>query len=775
MLLARYLVVFSLLTLTFQGTGVCQENPFFNFESPLSHGMALSASGNTLVAVNTPNRQLCVYSLEDARKPQWQRNIPVGVEPVAVAVKNESEAWVVNHVSDSVSVVDLEHGVVVNTIPVGDRPGDIVFAAANALAFVSSMNQRCVFVIDTESQEVLKTIPIRGNDPRTLAVSNDGKTVWVAISLSGNGTTVVPMDRAPPPPKPTNPNLPPAPPQGIIVESEIAFAENLIDFELADNDVFEIDVESMEVQQAFQKVGTVLFNMAQNPRTDELWVTNTEALNEVRFEPALKGHFVENQITRLSPHDVDSKSITNLNSLPREQATARELAISTAIAQPTDVVFESAGEFAYVTSFGTDRIAKLDAQGSLVARIELSDEAAYETEPRTKRGPRCILLSEDDAVLYVLNRLSNSISVIDLETETIADEIFMIDPTPDFIREGRGYLYDAKLSAWGTASCASCHIDGDRDGLAWDLGDPAGELFSNGSSAKLHPMKGPLLTQTLKGLAGERIFHWRADRPGLESFNDTFATLLGGEPLDDDDLETFVQYLKGIQFGPNSAANFNKDFNAELVGTAAAAGKAIFETTPDIGREGRNTFRCIDCHTKPSGAGSSGFTGTIGQSTKVAQLRGLAERSVNAWGTRVNGFGFGPDGSKASPVEFLADTHRFQNISKSDRQALQSFLLAFPTETPSIVGRSCTVQANDVAVQTQLADFVSAAEQGSCHLVAHGNLGDEPVSLQYDPEQQRFHGPSSKPDGVTLQTLLRHIEKNATAISFYCLPKKFRH
>ena len=775
MVMARHLIVFALLTLTCQVAGVCQENPFFNFESPLSHGLALSKSGNTLVTVNTPSRQICVYSLEDPQKPRWQRAIPVGVEPVAVALKSESEAWVVNHVSDSVSVVDLKRGVVIDTISVGDRPGDIVFANDNALAFVSSMNQRCVFVIDANSREVLKTIPIPGNDPRTLAVSNDGKTVWVAIYLSGNGTTILPFDRAPSPPKPTNPSLPPAPPQGVIVGSRVAFAENLIDFELADNDVFEIDVDSLEIRKTYQDVGTVLFNMAQNPQSHELWVTNTESLNEIRFEPALKGHFVENQITRLGAW---GKLITDLNSVPSVETLPRERALSQAIAQPTDVVFGNNGETAYVSSFGTDRIAILDLQGNITSRIELGNEPANETEPRTKRGPRCLALRPDASLLYVLNRLSNSISVIDLQKQSVVDETFMVDPTPDFIREGRGYLYDAKLSAWGTASCASCHIDGDRDGLAWDLGDPTGDLFSNGSSAPLHPMKGPLLTQTLKGLSGERIFHWRADRPGLESFNDTFATLLGGEPLDEDDLATFVQYQKSIQFGPNSAATFNKELNSEWVGSSAAAGKAIFETRLDIGRESQNTFRCIDCHTKPSGSGSSGFTGTIGQSTKVAQLRGLAERNVNAWGTRVNGFGFGPDGSKASPVEFLSDTHRFQEISKTDRELLQSYLYGFPTETPSIVGRSCTVCSKNAKIpelRNQLDEWVSATEQGLCKLVVDGSLGDKLIRLQYDAERQRFLAIPPGSDEITLQSLLDRIENSTAAISFYCLPVALRN
>ena len=56
----------------------------------------------------------------------------MGLEPVAVAARSNDEVWVVNHLSDSVSVVTLTgtpH--VVRTLLVGDEPRDIVFAGAS--------------------------------------------------------------------------------------------------------------------------------------------------------------------------------------------------------------------------------------------------------------------------------------------------------------------------------------------------------------------------------------------------------------------------------------------------------------------------------------------------------------------------------------------------------------------------------------------------------------------------------------------------------------------
>src|SRR4029434_10692654 len=131
-------------------------------------------------------------------------------------------------------------------------------------------------------------------------------------------------------------------------------------------------------------------------------------------------------------------------------------------------------------------------------------------DPRNKRGPRGLAL-KPGAALYVLNRIANTISVVELSGNTVANEnpIGSYDPGTATIRQGRGFLYDAKLSGNGTVSCASCHIDAEMDLLAWDLGDPAGQFGTNRSVlppfnitnvSVFHPMKGPMTTQTLRGL-----------------------------------------------------------------------------------------------------------------------------------------------------------------------------------------------------------------------------------------------------------------------------------
>ena len=727
---------------------------FANFESPQAHSILVSKDGNRLFAINTPNRELAVFSIADANAPKLEFTVPVGLEPVSLAARSEKEVWVVNHLSNSISVVDLNRKIVIETIPTADAPGDIVFDSESKLAFVSSMKERLVQVFNCSTKKLVKTIPIRGNDPRTLLASKDGKKVWVAVFRSGNKTTIIPHHIAPPPPKPTNGELPPAPKQGIIVRTDDPTWEKQIDFELADEDIFEINTDELKVQRAFKSTGTINFNFAESP-TGHLWIANIESLNQNRFEPNLKGHVADNRVTQVSFANENPKAkYIDLNPDVDYKKLPNPESLETAIAQPTDIIFDEKNQRAFVSSFGTDRIAILNFAGAITGRIEVGDG-----ETRTMRGPRALALHPDAKTLYVLNRLSNSVSVIDTEKNAVQTELDLTDPTPQEIKEGRGYLFDARLSGNGTASCATCHIDGDRDGLAWDLGDPNGKMFNSGSN-KLHPMKGPLLTQTLRGLAGERIFHWRADRPGLESFNGTFANLLGGKELDEDDMDTFAIYMKSIRFRPNRT----------VMNELAKRGKEIFQHRLNIGKQDKNTFRCIDCHTKPSGAGTSGFTGLIAQPTKAAQLRGLSQRTVFAPDkSRINGFGFGADGSKPDLLTFLSDTHRFSKINLEDKQALQDFLFSFPTETPSIVGTNFTLLKDNLKGldidREQLQKLIAASKQGICELTATGMLKGQIVNLKLDSKSSSFKSNDGK-SNYTANQILDALPNHKTIITF---------
>src|SRR6188474_3150342 len=89
---------------------LAQPNPysqtFTAFESGQVRPLAITPDKKFLLAVNTPDAKLEIYLIK-SNGLDHRASIPVGLEPVAVAVRDDDEAWVVNHLSDSVSVIQL--------------------------------------------------------------------------------------------------------------------------------------------------------------------------------------------------------------------------------------------------------------------------------------------------------------------------------------------------------------------------------------------------------------------------------------------------------------------------------------------------------------------------------------------------------------------------------------------------------------------------------------------------------------------------------------------
>lgn len=745
-----------------------------NFESPQAHAVAISSDGQRLYAVNTPGHLLAVYSIANARVPVLVREIPVGLEPISVALQSKTRAWVVNHVSDSVSVVDLEHGTVIDTIDVLDEPGDIAFAGSPQHAFVTSMTERAVLVIDPVTRKRVREIAVFGDDPRAMLASRDGRTLWVAIARSGNKTTIVPHTIAPPPPPPTNTALPPAPRQGILVRSDDPTWRARLGVSLPDHDVIEIDVATFAVRRAYDGVGTTLFNLAQRPGSNELWVANTEARNLVRFEPMLRGHTIDSRITRIQTGSPPISTPVDLNPGIDYSKLPNTAALATALSQPTDVCFAPNGQRAYVASFGTDRIAVLDTNARVLALIEVGNTPGATVAPRTKRGPRALVHHPRVGVIYCVNHLSNSISVIDTAAQKVVRELSMFDPTAQVVKQGRGFLYDAKLSGNGTNSCASCHIDARTDGLAWDLGDPGGRIFNNGKL--LHPMKGPLLTQTMQGLGGERIFHWRADRPGLASFNGTFDTLMGGSALDAADLTTFVAYLQSIRFMPNPRRNRDDSLPSTPVGASAKDGERVFLTKQNVGRDGSSQFSCVGCHSNAAGSGGFGFDGLIDQPMKAVQLRGLYKRTgrQKSGKDRTAGFGFGASGTSDDLQAHVSDPKRFNPLTASEKAALERYLLAFAGDFAPSVGFARTIDASGLTNSSVVADvllLVAQAESSNCDLIGKGILGGRSAGLHYNPQSKRFDRDRASLAALSLAELGVLLSQPGSTITLMGVPR----
>lgn len=126
-----------------------------------------------------------------ARTGAVVERFPVGRSPSAVALSPDGRYAYVTSIDDGgVSVVDTH-----TTIPVGSRPTAIVFSPTRRLFYVAQPDAGTVTAVDTASNTVTGApIPV-GGQPGALALTPDEKRLYVADSAAG---TVRAVDMAGP-------------------------------------------------------------------------------------------------------------------------------------------------------------------------------------------------------------------------------------------------------------------------------------------------------------------------------------------------------------------------------------------------------------------------------------------------------------------------------------------------------------------------------------------------------------------------------------------------
>lgn len=654
------------------GSLAAADLPYVNFENPPLHALDLSPDRSLLALAHTADQRVQLFDVT-GDVPLPVGHVLVGVDPVSVRFRGNGELWVVNHISDSISIIDLGTRRVRATLATADEPYDVVFAGQRAFVSCSQANQVLVYALDDLSRPP-QTVAIQAEDPRSLAVSADGRSVYAAIFESGNATTVLAgglvginaglpnvvsdargpyAGRNPPPNRgtsfepPVNPTATP-PAVGLIVRRDqnrrwrddntgdwtdfvsgpLAPASGRrVGWDLADRDIAVIDTATLSVRYitGLMNIGMAL---AVNPATGELGLVGTDARNQIRYEPNVRSDFVRVELARVNPAVGGSQQIVDLNShLDYRQRSVPQSERNRSIGDPRALVYSSDGQRGWVAGLGSNNVLPIDASG--VRRGEPISVG---------QGPVALALDEPRGRLYVWNHFEVSLSQIDSVRGVETARVPVFNPLPVAIREGRPLLYDThRTSGLGQASCASCHVDARMDRLAWDLGDPSAppQRFDQNcvttrglpACADYHAMKGPMTTQTLQDIIGHEPLHWRGDRAGIEAFNPAFVGLLGDDTeLSASEMLAFKRHLATISFPPNPFRNFDNTLPSQIAlpghytsGRFAMQGLPLGSGNPQRGltlyTQGLldSPFQCASCHTLPTGMAVNGplFLGVL--------------------------------------------------------------------------------------------------------------------------------------------------------------------
>jgi YVTN family beta-propeller protein len=167
-------------------------------------GVAVTPDGKHVYVVNAFSNSVSV--IDTTTNTVEAATLAVGIFPLAVAVTPDGKhAYVTNTgaipgpttgigpaISGTVSVIDTATNTVESTvIAVGNAPNAVAVTPDGKHVYVPNAGSSNVSVIDTATNTVVATVPVAGGTPAAVAVTPDGKHVYVTNETPVLGTVSV--------------------------------------------------------------------------------------------------------------------------------------------------------------------------------------------------------------------------------------------------------------------------------------------------------------------------------------------------------------------------------------------------------------------------------------------------------------------------------------------------------------------------------------------------------------------------------------------------------
>lgn len=517
---------------------------------------------STPIALDSVRRRLWVanpdhnsVSVLDPDQPKLLREIPVGRQPMGLALDAQGRAWVACRRGDDLHLVASD-GATLSPIdlPYGSAPAGIVLTSTHA--YVSLEGSGRVARIDLSSRAVTGTLPV-GPSPRALALTPDGKTLLVSRFLSGDSAGAV-------------------------------YAVDLAGFTAAASIALPIDRTSSESGTAARGLPNYVAALAVHPDGAAAWYA-------AKKDNILRGLARDNLPLTFESTLRSLLGRIDLSAGGASEAASARIDIDNT-SQPSALAFSSHGTFLFAAYQGGNRIFVLDAA---TRHVLLQRE--------TGAAPQGIAVDGASGRVFVQDFLGRTVTVFDARdllargdtamTRLTAVSVSSKEPLQEAVLRGKRLFYhagDPRMSLDGYTSCAACHLDGAHDGRTWDFTD-RGEGLRN--------------TTTLQGKAGtgHGPLHWSANFDEMQDFEHDIRGPFGGKgflpdalfaagarnaPLGDakaghspdlDDLAAYVASLAEVRRSPHRSAS------GALTPSALEGGKVFHRE--DVG--------CAKCHVPP--------------------------------------------------------------------------------------------------------------------------------------------------------------------------------
>ncbi|HUQ91902.1 MAG TPA: beta-propeller fold lactonase family protein [Bryobacteraceae bacterium] len=473
--------------------------PLTRFAGPTSsQPLALDGNGTWLVVANPDHNSVTFFDVA-ADRNRLLREIPVGKEPNGVAVNPlGTRAYVANTVSGTISVLNIARNSplvarVAQEIKVGTEPYGLAMTPNGTKLYVTNRRSNSVSVIDTATNRVIKTIENIGFAPTGIAITNNGdaddddELVYV--------TQFFALPR----------------PGRLDGEDDSKQGKVSVIRTVADEWEYEIDLLPIG-DTGFKAAGDAIARVAPPATITEadLRFTTSAYPNQLN-SIFIKGNYAYVPNTGASPNGPvrfdantqsllcvidraarsDSNQTINMHTAVRDQATTPKLFLT----QPWAIAAKHSADEAYVVSTASDTVVKLALdRGNGSARVLNTGATPTRVlQIPTGKQPRGIVINNTDTRAYVMNYVSRTVTVINIQSGQDAVLGTMRSaalPTPgsldDMILAGKELYHSSRgefdgvglasppirgrMSNNGWGSCGSCHPDGLSDNVVWLFG-----------------------------------------------------------------------------------------------------------------------------------------------------------------------------------------------------------------------------------------------------------------------------------------------------------------
>ncbi len=529
-------------------------------------------------------------------------------------------ALTANQTSDSVSLLRVSDGAILDEVAVSRRPAAVAFTPDERYVLVTTTHGGELVVLARSGERLTSAGAVTlGYQPHGVAASPDGKLAYVALEGANQVAVVELAAREVVARIPVGkwPRYLCLTPDG----SRLAVGCS------GDGGIWVVDTARQETAFQTKFVGLNIGHLAASSDGQYAyfpWMVYAD--RPISKRNIQEGWVLGNRLARVRLDEVARREAIALD--PRGKA----------VADPHGMALSPDGQWAALTASGTHelvlfRIAALDLRPDGPGD-HIKPELAADTESfiRIPLGGRPMAVRFDPSGEHVLvaNYLTNKVQVVNVAERKLERELVLSgEVEPSLARRGEAIFFDAHRSTDGWYSCHSCHYEGHTNAVTIDTrNDMSDNTFK--------------MVLTLRNIQHTGPWFWHGWQKSLQEavHRSLIETMQGPKPSDDEVLE-LVAYLKTLE----------GDRGARPPADTAAVerGRDIF-----MGQ----VANCASCHIAPSY--TDGEIHDVGLGSEYDNFEGYNTPTLLGIANRT---GYLHHGRARSLDELLTDLHSPAKVS----------------------------------------------------------------------------------------------------------------